>query len=140
MTSPPNKTPAAFHGYYECVSSAEPNKGLFNIPLSNWSCKVTGHSHEEDQNALTHGWWAHHRPEADSKPAKEQETLSCRGEAQQEGSGEERIYNIHPWKGEERCEVFPVFINASQQSARGNDQLMETALSLQGEGWGRDGE
>lgn len=92
------------------------------------------------QNALTHGWWAHHRPEADSKPAKEQETLLCRGEAQQEGSGEERIYNIHPWKGEERCEVLPVFINASQQSARGNDQLMETALSLQGEGWGRDGE
>lgn len=70
------------------------------------------------------------RPEADSKPAKEQETLFCRGEDQQEGSGEERICNIYPCKGEDHCEMLPVFVIVSHQSASGNDQLSPAPARL----------
>lgn len=70
------------------------------------------------------------RSEADSKPAKEQETLFCRGEDQQEGSGEERIYNTYSCKGEDHCEVLPVFIIVSHQSASGNDQLSPVPAHL----------
>lgn len=101
------------------------------------------------------------RSEAGSKPAKEQETLFCRGEAQQEGSGKERIYNIKytikeftpgKVKSTVRCPLgslqphtwVPGGMSSSAQlqagvlhSSRKDPFIMEMTLSLQGWGLGR---
>lgn len=77
------------------------------------------------QSALTQGWWAHNWDQKLTQNLPRNKKLFCAGggSAGRVG-GEERIYDIYPWKGEDHCEVFPVFIIASQQSARGNEQLL----------------
>jgi len=71
------------------------------------------------------------RSEADSKCARNKKSfLFCRGEDQQEGLGEEGIYNVYPWKGEEYSKVLSVLIIFSHQSASKMNSSVRLLLVL----------